>query len=119
MNIISQGQDVLFDVDWQGAMRIGTSAPTDVVSIFILPPSMHELEQRLRTRALDSEDIVRRRMAKATIEISHWEEYQYIIVNDDLETSVSQISTILYSERLKRHRQAQLPDLVQELGVGR
>ena len=118
MDALSAGQDVLFDVDWQGTQQIRANALEDLVSIFILPPSVGELERRLRTRAQDPEDVVQRRMEKATSEISHWAEYEYIIVNDKIEESVEQANAILAAERHKRRRQVGLTNVVRELGVG-
>lgn len=115
---LSKGQDVLFDVDWQGAQQIRERAQDDLVSAFILPPSVRELERRLFARAQDGADVVRARMAKATSEMSHWGEYEYVIVNKDLDESVANVKSILQAERLKRRRQAGLTDLVREMGVG-
>ena len=118
MDALSAGQDVLFDVDWQGTQQIRANALEDLVSIFILPPSVAELERRLRARAQDPEEVVQRRMAEATLEISHWAEYEYIIVNDKIEDSVAQVNAILAAERHKRRRQVGLTDVVRKLGVG-
>ena len=118
MNSLRVGLDVLFDVDWQGTQQIRANALEDLVSIFILPPSIAELERRLRTRAQDPEDVVQKRMAKATLEMSHWAEYEYIIVNDRIEDSVAQANAILAAERHKRRRQIGLTDVVRDLGVG-
>ena len=93
--------------------------PRDLVSVFILPPSVAELERRLKARAQDSDAVVASRMAKAADEISHYPEYQYIIVNEDLETSVASVRAILQAERLKRERQVELPDFVKRLQQGR
>ena len=103
--LLIQGRDVLFDVDWQGARALRAAAPEDVVGIFILPPSMAELERRLHTRAEDSEEVIARRMARSADEIGHWEEYDYVLVNTLLEQTLVQIKQILAAERLKRHRQ--------------
>ncbi|MEK9726164.1 MAG: guanylate kinase [Rhodospirillaceae bacterium] len=119
MDALNRGQDVLFDVDWQGTQQIRENALEDLVSVFILPPSFHELERRLRTRAQDTEEVVQARMAKATAEMSHYAEYDYIIVNHDLERSVREADAILAAERLKRRRQVGLTDFVRELGVRR
>ncbi|MGD9639230.1 MAG: guanylate kinase [Alphaproteobacteria bacterium] len=102
---LNSGKDVLFDIDWQGTQQLAETARDDLVSIFILPPSMEELERRLFSRAQDSEDVVRKRMAKAADEMSHWPEYDYIIVNRDFERCVSKVQAILCAERLKRDRQ--------------
>ncbi len=112
---LAAGHDVLFDVDWQGTQQLRQNARADLVSIFILPPSHDELERRLHTRAQDSEEVVRNRMSKASAEMSHWAEYDYIIVNDVLETSIAKVEAILAAERLRRERQVGLPDFVHEL----
>jgi guanylate kinase len=98
------GRDVLFDIDWQGTQQLKEKARDDLVSIFVLPPSHGELERRLRERAQDGEDIVAKRMAKAADEISHWPEYDYVIVNDDLGRAHERVRTILEAERLRRSR---------------
>lgn len=115
---LSAGHDVLFDVDWQGTQQLKQNARDDLVSIFILPPSIEELERRLYARAQDSEEVVKGRMAKATSEMSHWAEYDYIIVNQELDVSVQQVESILSAERLKRDRQVGLGDFIREMGVG-
>ncbi|WP_422364687.1 guanylate kinase [Pyruvatibacter mobilis] len=115
---LSNGKDVLFDIDWQGTQQLKENAREDVVSIFILPPSTQELERRLHTRAQDSADIVAKRMAKAADEMSHWAEYDYIIVNQDLDKSRTQIRAILDAERLKRPRQTGLGGFVKGLREG-
>lgn len=112
---INNGMDVLFDIEWQGTQQLKQKAHQDVVSIFILPPSTEELEKRLISRAQDSLDVVSKRMQKATNEISHWAEYDYIIVNYDIEHSVQQVISILTAERLKRERQTGLVDFVKGL----
>ncbi|MGB0671003.1 MAG: guanylate kinase [Rhodospirillales bacterium] len=116
---LTAGRDVLFDVDWQGTQQLAHSARADLVSIFILPPSYAELERRLYARAQDPEEVVKRRMAKAASEMSHWREYDYIIVNEDIEVSVNQVQSILTGERLKRDRQVGLPEFVHELCDGK
>jgi guanylate kinase len=116
--MLIQGKDVLFDVDWQGARALRAGEPQDVVGIFILPPSMVELERRLRARAEDSEDVIKRRMARSLDEISHWEEYDYVLVNTLLEETLAQIKQILAAERIKRHRQLWLPLHVERLKQG-
>ena len=118
MDSLNTGLDVLFDVDWQGTQQIRANALEDLVSIFILPPSIEELERRLRTRAQDPDDVVQKRMEKATLEMSHWAEYEYIIVNDKIEDSVAQANAILAAERHKCRRQIGLTDVVRDLGVG-
>ncbi len=112
---LSKGQDVLFDIDWQGAQQLAQVAGDDVVKVFILPPSREELERRLRQRAQDSEDVVQKRMAKADAEISHWAEYDYVIVNYDLDESEQLLSAILFAERLKRRRQVGLSSIVKDM----
>lgn len=113
------GRDVLFDIDWQGTQQVRESARDDLVSVFILPPSTTELERRLHTRAQDSDEVVRARMAKAADEMSHWAEYDYIIINDSLEKSVEQVEAILTAERLKRERRVGLRAFVETLRAGR
>lgn len=110
-----EGRDVLFDIDWQGTQQVREAARDDLVSVFILPPSTAELERRLHSRAQDSDEVVRGRMAKAADEMSHWAEYDYIIINDDLDRSVEQVEAILTSERLKRERRVGLRDFVETL----
>ncbi|MGB6229696.1 MAG: guanylate kinase [Litorimonas sp.] len=112
---LEQGRDVLFDIDWQGAQQLTQAASDDLVKIFILPPSLRELERRLRSRALDSEDIIANRMSKSEAEISHWAEYDYVIVNDDLEGSQRQLQTVVDAERLKRKRQPWIARFVKDL----
>lgn len=116
--LLIQGRDVLFDVDWQGARALRAAAPEDVVGIFILPPSMAELERRLHTRAQDSEEVIAKRMARSLDEISHWEEYDYVLVNTLLEQTLAQIKQILAAERLKRARQLWLKLHVERLRRG-
>lgn len=117
-NALAAGRDILFDVDWQGAQQLDDHADNDLVRIFILPPSASELEARLHSRAKDSEDVIAGRMAKASDEISHWAEYDYIVINDDLDTSHRAITAILSAERLKRRRQTGLSGFVRELQSG-
>lgn len=116
--ILKQGRDVLFDVDWQGTQQLAENAREDLVSVFILPPSFEELEKRLHNRAQDSDEVVQKRMAMAASEMSHWAEYDYVIVNEDVEVSVARVEAILAAERLKRDRQAGLGDFVRGMGVG-
>jgi guanylate kinase len=115
---LAAGKDVLFDIDWQGTQQLAERAPEDLVSIFILPPSTRELERRLRARAQDSAEEVARRMAKAADEMSHWAEYDYIVVNRDLASSLAQVQAILQAERLRRERQIGLHDFVKGLRAG-
>ncbi|MFT3730830.1 MAG: guanylate kinase [Hyphomicrobium sp.] len=112
---ISSGKDVLFDIDWQGAQQLSQKMPGDVVRVFVLPPSGDVLEDRLKTRAQDPPEIVAKRMAAASSEISHWPEYDYVIVNTDVETSVASALAILTAERLKRARLLGLSDFVRKL----
>lgn len=116
--MLIQGRDVLFDVDWQGARALRAAEPQDVVGIFILPPSMAELERRLRARNEDSEEVIAKRMGRSLDEISHWEEYDYVLVNTLLEQTLAQIRQILAAERLKRHRQMWLQLHVERLKQG-
>ena len=109
---LQAGHDVLFDVDWQGTQQLADNARDDLVSIFILPPSHAELERRLRNRAQDPDEVIRKRMSKAADEMSHYREYDYIIVNRVVEESVAQVQAILAAERLKRDRQVGLRDFV-------
>ncbi|MGB5559770.1 MAG: guanylate kinase [Paracoccaceae bacterium] len=113
---MNAGCDTLFDIDWQGGQQIRNSAlGKDVVSIFILPPSIGELEARLRTRGQDSDAVIAGRMAKSQSEISHWAEYDYVLVNDDLDHAEDQLRTILTAERLRRDRQPGLTGFVRAL----
>ncbi len=109
---IEKGTDVLFDIDWQGTRQLAEKSRDDLVSIFILPPSMSELERRLRARAQDSAEVVAKRMSKATNEISHWQEYDYVLINQDLDETLGKIDTILKAERLKRVRQSGMQEFV-------
>lgn len=113
---MAAGRDTLFDIDWQGGQQIRNSAlGRDVVSIFILPPSIRELERRLRGRGQDSEEVIAGRMAKSRDEISHWAEYDYVLVNRDIDDTEQKLRTILMAERLRRDRQPELTDLVRGL----
>ncbi len=109
------GRDVLFDIDWQGTQQLRERARDDLVSVFILPPTAKELERRLQRRAQDSRDIIGARMAKAAGEMSHWPEYDYVIVNRDIDTAFAEVRAILAAERLKRERQIGLSDFVRSL----
>lgn len=115
---IEAGKDVLFDIDWQGAQQLSEKMAGDVVRVFVLPPSGAALEERLRTRAQDPPDVVQRRMAAASAEISHWAEYDYVIVNSDVDESVTAAHAILISERLKRERLLGLSDFVRDMQSG-
>ena len=113
---MAEGRDTLFDIDWQGGQQIRNSAlGRDVVSVFVLPPSIAELDRRLRTRGQDSDDVIAGRMAKSQSEISHWAEYDYVIVNGDLDTAFAELVTALQAERLKRDRQPDLAEFVRGL----
>lgn len=116
--MLIQGRDVLFDVDWQGARALHAAAEEDVVRIFILPPSMAELERRLKARNEDSAETIAKRMGRSLDEIGHWEEYDYVLVNTLLEQTLGQIKQILAAERLKRHRQMWLQLHVERLKQG-
>ena len=115
---VGSGRDVLFDVDWQGAQQLANSdLQHRLVKVFILPPSIAELERRLRARAQDPADVIERRMAKARSEISHWAEYDYVLINDDLDICYSQIETIIAAERLRRERQPAVAAHVEALNA--
>lgn len=118
MAILETGGDVLFDIDWQGTQQVANAAGEDLVSVFILPPSRDELQARLESRAQDSAEVVAARMAKASDEISHYREYDYIVVNEDLEASVSAVRAILAAERLRRGRQNGMTEFVRTLQAG-
>ncbi len=118
MDALAAGRDVLFDIDWQGTQQIAEQARDDLVSVFILPPSTAELERRLKKRAQDPADVVARRMSKAADEMSHYAEYDYIIVNQDIEESVDQALSILKAERLRRERMEGLGEFVKGLRTG-
>jgi guanylate kinase len=115
---LAQGRDVLFDIDWQGTQQLREKALNDVVSVFILPPSVTELERRLHTRAQDSNEVIRHRMMKASDEMSHWAEYDYVVVNTDLDDAFAKVKAILSAERVKRHRQIGMSDFVRGLQSG-
>ena len=112
---LRKGKDILFDIDWQGTQKLADYSRNDLVSIFILPPSTMELEKRLKSRAEDSHKIVKNRMSKAQSEISHWIEYDYVLINDDIEECVRKILIIINAERLKRFRQNYIFDFVEKL----
>ena len=113
--LLSSGCDVLFDIDWQGTQQIKAKARDDLVSIFVLPPSTAELEKRLITRAQDSAEVVAGRMARAADEMSHYPEYDYILVNDEFDKTIQEILNILNAERLKNHRQIKTQKIVKNL----
>jgi guanylate kinase len=112
---LSAGQDVLFDIDWQGTQQLREKARQDVVSVFILPPSAAALEQRLHTRAQDSDEVIRARMSRASHEMSHWAEYDYIVINRSVDDAFAEVQSILKAERLKRERRTGLTTFVREL----
>jgi guanylate kinase len=112
---LAAGQDVLFDIDWQGTQQLRSGAPNDVVSVFILPPSVQALEQRLHTRAQDSDEVIRGRMKKAGDEMSHYDAYDYIVVNDNIGIAFEAVRAILRAEQLKRERQVGLSAFVEGL----
>ena len=115
---LSDGRDVVFDIDWQGAQQLTQAAADDLVKIFILPPNMRELEKRLRTRAQDSDEVIAKRMSKSEAEISHWPEYDYVIVNENIDTAMEELRTIVNAERNRRRRQAWLGGFVKSLTSG-
>ncbi|MEI7804358.1 MAG: guanylate kinase [Hyphomicrobiales bacterium] len=115
MASLKTGRDILFDIDWQGTQQLNEKAREDVASIFVLPPSIVELERRLRMRAQDDEDVIRKRMEKVGEELSHWAEYDYVILNDALDRAFAQVRTVLTAERLKRHRQPWISSFVRGL----
>jgi guanylate kinase len=112
---LSAGQDVLFDIDWQGTQQLREKARADVVSVFILPPSAGDLEKRLHSRAQDSDEVIRKRMSRASHEMSHWAEYDYIVINHDVDEAFAQVQSILEAERLKRERRIGLVGFVRNL----
>jgi guanylate kinase len=113
--LLAMGTDVLFDIDWQGTQQLKQTALNDLVSVFILPPTLEDLEKRLYTRGEDSEEVVRKRMRQAQHECSHWAEYDYVIVNETLEESIQKVRSIVQAERLKRRRQIGLATFVNRL----
>lgn len=115
---LAGGSDVIFDIDWQGAQQLSQVAGGDLVRVFILPPSTEELDRRLHTRAQDSDEVVASRMAKAADEMSHWAEYDFIVINEDVEKSVEQVQAILTAERSRRKRQVGLSEFVKRLQEG-
>lgn len=112
---LKRGEDFLFDIDWQGTQQLYQRAQGDVVRVFLLPPSIEELEQRLRARGTDSDAVIRSRMERARAEISHWDAYDYVIINDDIEACFAKVKMILEAERMRRLRQTGLIDFVREL----
>jgi guanylate kinase len=116
--MLSDGRDVLFDIDWQGAQQLSQKARDDLVRVFVLPPSRAELERRLKSRAEDAPAVVARRMAEADNEISRWSEYDYVIINEDVQKAQAQLEAIVAAERLNRQRQTGLVDFVRRLTQG-
>jgi guanylate kinase len=112
---LSRGRDVLFDIDWQGTQQLRERANRDLVSIFVLPPSIPDLERRLRARAQDSDEVIHARMTKAADEMSHWAEYDYVVINNNIDHAFAEVESILAAERLKRERQTGLSDFVRRL----
>lgn len=112
---MAQGRDMLFDIDWQGAEQLQQKMPDDVVSVFILPPTMAELQSRLHRRAEDSEEVIQTRLANSRAEIAHWAEYDYVIVNDDLDYAFAAVQSIIRAERLRRERRTGLVEFVRSL----
>jgi guanylate kinase len=112
---LAAGQDVLFDIDWQGTQQLREKARADVVSVFILPPSAADLEKRLHSRAQDSDEVIRGRMDRASHEMSHWAEYDYIVINHDIDDAFAEVQSILKAERLKRERRTGLTTFVRKL----
>ena len=116
-NKINKGKDLLFDIDWQGAQQLREKMRENIVSVFILPPSKKELERRLKERGQDTDEVVKERMSEATAEITHWAEYDYVIINEDLNLSVKTVLGILHSERMKRIRQIGLGEFVRSISL--
>ncbi len=114
---MAEGRDTLFDIDWQGGQQVKQAMSSNVVSIFILPPSIAELERRLRSRGQDSDEVIAGRMAKSEAEISHWAEYDYVLINNDLDQAEADLITILKAERMRRDRQPGLSDFVRGLNT--
>jgi guanylate kinase len=115
---LNDGQDIIFDIDWQGAQQLTQAAADDIVKIFILPPNMRELEKRLRTRAQDTEEVIARRMSKSNAEISHWAEYDYVVLNETIKEAMAELRSIISAERMKRKRQLWLGPFVKSLVDG-
>ncbi|MFL6726236.1 MAG: guanylate kinase [Sphingomicrobium sp.] len=109
------GHDILFDIDWQGTQQLRGAFGTDLVRIFVLPPSMQELERRLRSRGTDNEDVIESRMRRAASEIGHWGEYDYVLINEDMDECLGEVRTIIEAERLRRDRRPYLFDFVRRL----
>ena len=116
---LDAGKDIVFDIDWQGAQQLTEAAADDLVKIFILPPDMRELEKRLRTRGQDSDDVIAKRMSKSEAEISHWAEYDYVLVNENIDRAMGELLSIVTAERMRRRRQPWLSGFVKRLVDGR
>jgi guanylate kinase len=116
---LSAGRDIISDIDWQGTQQLAQTVRDDLVAVFVLPPSMAALEERLKTRAQDSDEVVRARMAKSSDEMSHWPEYDYVFINHDIAESVRQVQVVLAAERVRRGRLRGLADFVNRLRTGR
>lgn len=112
---MGEGRDMLFDIDWQGAEQLRAKIPADVVSVFILPPSMTELKARLKRRAEDAEDVIERRLQNARLEMEHWRDYDYVVINEDLDRAFAEVKAIVIAERLRRDRRPGLFDFVSGL----
>ena len=112
---LAAGRDVLFDIDWQGTQQLRDAARSDLVSVFVLPPTIDELERRLRSRAQDDDDVIHARMSKAADEMSHWAEYDYVVINHQVEQAFGEVQAILAAERLRRERQIGLSEFVRSL----
>jgi len=112
---LADGRDVLFDIDWQGTQQLRKKVKRDFVSIFVLPPSISDLERRLRTRAQDSDEVIAARMAKATDEMSHWVDYDYVVINTDIDRAFAEVQSVLFAERRRRDRQTGLASFVSQL----
>ena len=115
LNALEHGRDVLFDIDWQGAASVAAQAPGDVVRVFVLPPTMADLRRRLFARAQDGAEVIERRLARAPVEIAHWAEYDYVLINDDFDRTYADLAHIYHAERLRRPRNPGLADFVQSL----
>ncbi len=115
---LAEGKDILFDIDWQGTQQLAQKAGDDLVSVFVLPPSTKALERRLKSRAQDSDEVVAQRMSKASEEISHWAEYDYVVVNDDMDRCIEEVKAILRAERVRRIRRTGLLNFVEALREG-
>ena len=113
--ILAMGRDILFDIDWQGTQQLMSNSQDDLVKVFVLPPSIEELERRLKKRKQDDNEIIKKRMSKASDEMSHYPEYDYILINDEFDNTIQKIINILSAERLKNHRQIKTQKIVKDL----